>query len=506
MALWRAPFDKDEVGRFHRKNNMLQGWWKLSIPFIYNQIHLAGDRCSEDLRHSYFYFKNAQQFEGFIEKSEYDVTKCTHAQSLGYGDSIRKIPINPSASVPVSAPESSSRGREGGPDAVAVAENVNGNALHESRKGLEEKENEGASPRDNKEDDYAIQATLGVLAFYIVLVSEKKIQPSLEKLSYFMKVFVFVINGIGPIIRGTYTYNPFTSAGCVIGKDWRGATDGGNYTEPGVSAWRASPELCNSNVYYGFSVAQIVLVAFVVSLNLSMTLGVIMCAAVTLRRKSLMLKETGLLIERTSVLAQGQKSTFITLPPALLLSEGTNASCWNSLRKILLDFGINYQRRQNTSIGILVISMILMLLAVILINIDRQSSVYVFSSAGSLHISVVAFTALFGISFSLGIMLIEGDTANKQTNVHLNALSSQRVALLNEIALKLETMNIDSTGMDVQRVLMGLHSIESVSDSLTHQDRLYPISILGIRADKKLLITILSVGISLCGLVVRLLY
>ena len=71
-------------------------------------------------------------------------------------------------------------------------------------------------------------------------------------------------------------------------------------------------------------------------------MGMITAATLTYKRRALYLQECGNIIMRQSIPDEKNELVMMSYPPAVDLSIPGNAQGWNSLRKLLQDFGFIY--------------------------------------------------------------------------------------------------------------------------------------------------------------------
>jgi len=132
------------------------------------------------------------------------------------------------------------------------------------------------------------------------------------------------------------------------------------------------------------------------------------------------------------------------------------------------------------------------------VQFDTSYSLLFLSSVDAMLLTTESVLVIVYVVVLLTIMLYAGDAANRQSVVHITALSDQRLDMLSDFE------SSDYTSDDMNHLSVRMQSLESVNFSLVNQDRLYPIKLLGMRADKTLLTAVASVFISIASIVLKL--
>jgi hypothetical protein len=412
-------------------------------------------RTAQSLQQLSFHFRRHEQLKGFIKKAEYNIDSCSMAKDHGF--------------------------------LIQTKTNV----MHSTT------ENKSISIEN-------ADCQLGVIATCIILTSEKKIAAT-QKFLLGVIIFMSLIYALNPYLA-RYMYSesgmPFTPAGCFPTNIAGGTTNSGpGNSSAGVGAgltnYRISP-LCASTTYWVFSIIVQLLATMHGLMNLFVMFGMALCGAISMKRKELMLKECGILLQRQTVADKDDENRTVSYPAAISLMDTGNATAWTALRNLLLDFGITYQKRQMAAVTMIVLFLLLGIIVYINVLFDANGVASITPIDRYLLISQTSIILIF-ISETLLKMLWAGDGANSQTSVHLSALSEQRLTIINETGQK-TIKSGQEQATETHNMLMGLHAIEGVAESLTTQNILYPITMFGVKADRRLLTAIgsaLVTGISL---------
>lgn len=202
-------------------------------------------------------------------------------------------------------------------------------------------------------------------------------------------------------------------------------------------------------------------------------------AYVHYKRKAWALKEVGSLIQTKYQQDKFDPSIMNLYQPAISFTVLNNAQSWIKLRSIVIDLGSLYEKRLNIIVGSsVVVSAVVAIGTVISIFFFENATSLVELSMDTTLTMKTSVNFIFCMSVFCFLMLMAGDEANQQSLVHRNALSQQRLRVV-------EAANLIVRDVDASREVEAcLTECDAVADALETQDRLYPVTLFGARATK----------------------